>query len=296
MMTGVKNNKNTAPLVSIIIPSYNSGPYIAQAIDSLLDQSYKNIEIIVVNDGSTDNTENELKNYYKHIKYIYQPNSGVSAARNRGFHESRGEYICFMDADDWYYPENIKIKTEFLNKHPHIGVVHSAVEVTNEDLVPTGKILRGRAGGNMINKLLQIRPAALPCPANVMLRRNVVINAGFFDTCLGTSADFDMWLRCAAVARVAKIDKILVRYRLHDDSMFTRLDLRLRDMDYIFKKYKYSRLSVYDWLKLRQTFNFSIAGQSMLRFNLQWFSYFFINFLYYSTIRLTILIFRRLFK
>lgn len=278
----MKNN----PLVSVIIPSYNSGKYIAEAIQSVFNQTYDNIEVIVVNDGSTDCTQDAVKPFLHKIKYIYQTNAGVSAARNKGFHNSKGDYICFMDADDWYYPENIKTKAEYLDQNPDIGVIHSAVEVTDETLVPNGKILRGRSGEDMIDKLLQIRPTAVPCPANVMLRRDVVIKAGFFDTYLGTSADFDMWLRCAAVTKIGKIDSILVKYRLHEDSMFTRLDLRLRDMDYIFKKYKYSHLCIHDWFKLRQTFNFSLAGQSMLRLNIQWFTYFFTNYIYYSGIRL----------
>ena len=109
------------PLVSVIIPVYNSEPYIAQAIISVLRQTYNNIEIVIVDDGSTDRTGEVIRNFDDaRIKYLYQNNHGVSHARNRGLEISRGEFIAFLDSDDRWVPKKLHRVNELINQHPHI--------------------------------------------------------------------------------------------------------------------------------------------------------------------------------
>ena len=107
------------PLVSIIIPAYNVEKYVQEAIDSALSQIYKDIEIIVVDDGSTDNTKKVLNPYIKkgQIHYIYQENKGLSSARNTGIRAAKGGYIAFLDSDDLFLPEKMQRQVDFLEKH-----------------------------------------------------------------------------------------------------------------------------------------------------------------------------------
>jgi glycosyltransferase involved in cell wall biosynthesis len=126
-MTEAKNN----PLVSIIIPSYNYGRYILQAVMSCLYQTYKNLEVIVVDDGSTDNTKETLQAIKDRIVYIYQTNQGVSAARNKGLELARGEFIAFLDADDYLTEDSVETRLNILLAYPDIGIVFS--ETYSED-------------------------------------------------------------------------------------------------------------------------------------------------------------------
>lgn len=113
-------------VVSIIIPTYNYGIYLPTAIQSCLNQTYKSIEIIVVDDGSTDDTKDIVKEFNDSVIYFYQKNSGVSAARNKGLELAKGDYLAFLDSDDYLTNNSIEIKLDILKKHPDIGIVFSS--------------------------------------------------------------------------------------------------------------------------------------------------------------------------
>src|SRR5690349_3602213 len=108
------------PKVSVIIPTYNRAQFIARAVDSVLEQTYKDFEIIVIDDGSSDNTQEILKAYEGKIRYVYQQNKGISAARNRGIQEAKGEYIAFLDSDDVWKPEKLSVQVAILDVNPHV--------------------------------------------------------------------------------------------------------------------------------------------------------------------------------
>src|SRR4051812_30982953 len=111
-----------APLISVIIPCYNHGSYLAEAIDSILTQTYQYFEIIVVDDGSTDNTR-AVAESYKAVKYVYRNNKGLSAARNTGIDHSNGEYLVFLDADDWLFPNALSINSNCLQQNKEAAFV-----------------------------------------------------------------------------------------------------------------------------------------------------------------------------
>ena len=119
----MNHNGNFDPLVSVIIPTYNCGKFIQQSIDSVLKQTYKNVEIIVVDDGSTDDTHLKLLQYGKNITYIRKKNEGSSKARNIGMGCSKGEYLAFLDADDLWHPRKLEMQVECFQKVPDIGLV-----------------------------------------------------------------------------------------------------------------------------------------------------------------------------
>lgn len=226
-----------AKLVSVIIPSYNSAHFLKESIDSVLNQTYKNIEIVVVNDGSTDNTEEVISQFLGRIKYIKKENGGVSSARNLGFEKSNGDYLCFLDADDWFFPKNIENKVKELNLNSKLGLVHGNVVVTDENLNSNGTILKGQYG-NVIPHLLKLVPPAIPCPSNVLIRREAIKYDSIFDERLCTSADYDLWLRIAQKWKVGYVNEESIKYRQHGANMFSNLKLFQKDMELIFTKYE----------------------------------------------------------
>lgn len=111
------------PTVSVIIPSYNSAFYLLETLDSVLLQSYQDFEIILVDDGSTDNTKEVIQPYLKYINYVYQENKGPAPARNTGIRGARGKYIAFNDSDDSWLPQKLAIQIDYFQNHPEIGLV-----------------------------------------------------------------------------------------------------------------------------------------------------------------------------
>ena len=124
--------QNINPLISVIMPTYNNGKYIKQAIESIYAQNYDNIEIIVVDDGSTDNTKEILKEY-KNIKYFYIRHKGIPFARNLAIENSNGEYIAFCDSDDYWLPEKINTQIQYFKEHPDCEIVFTSLENFFED-------------------------------------------------------------------------------------------------------------------------------------------------------------------
>jgi glycosyltransferase involved in cell wall biosynthesis len=118
-------HKSSQPLVSVVIPTYNYATYVTKAISSCLEQTYKPVEVVVVDDGSTDNTFQVLKEFGTAIRYIFQENKGVSAARNKGMASVQGDYITFVDADDYMTKDSIEIRMKIMHKFPDIGIVVS---------------------------------------------------------------------------------------------------------------------------------------------------------------------------
>ena len=148
---------NSSPLVSIITPVYNAQKYIAQAINSVLSQTYKNWELIIINDGSSDNTEDIIKSFEdSRIKLITQLNGGVSRARNRGLEVAKGEYITFLDADDILPIESIELRTQYLEKNRDIDLVDGVVSIRDEAMQKERRVYRPYYRGRLLKRLLRL--------------------------------------------------------------------------------------------------------------------------------------------
>src|SRR5262245_11344519 len=119
--------ESVGPLVSTIIPSYNRAGFVIAAVESALAQTYEKQEIIVIDDGSTDQTKQRLERYAKKIRYVYQENQVVAAARNTGVRVSRGEWFAFLDADDLWSPDKLERQLECINQKSEVGLVHTNV-------------------------------------------------------------------------------------------------------------------------------------------------------------------------
>ncbi len=211
-------------LVSVIIPTFNSSQFISTAIKSVLKQSYSNFEILVVDDGSTDNTADILREYSDQIIYIYKPNGGPASARNIGIKRSAGEYIAFLDADDFWLPNRLAIQVNYLKENPNIALVHSntwILENGNEPYPafinykpPSGRVFEELFLNNHINLL------------TVMLRRSFFDIANGFDEAkdLIGFEDYDLWLRIALEYPIAYLDKIVSIYRIHNDNISNEIN------------------------------------------------------------------------
>src|SRR6266545_6495779 len=189
------------PLVSVVTPAYNVAWCIARAIDSVLAQDFRARELIIVNDGSTDDTRAVLEAYGDAITVIHQDNRGMSAARNVGIKNAHGTYVAFLDADDWWLPGKLSRQVELMQSRPEIGFCSTSARVEDGD----GRLLnhwRCPNGSTEILATLFAQNAAIAggCSA-VIVRKKLFDRVGLFDETLGGFEDPDLWMRLAAVSR-----------------------------------------------------------------------------------------------
>jgi len=209
--------------ISVIIPTYNRAQSIGRSIDSVLNQSYRNFEIIVVDDGSTDNTRDILLSFGNHIKYIRQDNKGPSNSRNVGINASRGEFVAFLDSDDYFMKPNLEIKIAFLESNPHIGWVYSDWEYVDgqDNYIEKGSLKfnysEKKLYGNIFEELIRSRNFISPC--TVLLRKSVLEDVGYFDPEIPSQEDYDLWLRVSLKYPTHYIDRALVSVTSQPDSL-----------------------------------------------------------------------------
>lgn len=203
------------PLVSVIIPCFNYGRYLPDALDSVRAQDYPNVEVIVVDDGSADNTK-EVCDKYPEVKYVYQTNQGLSAARNTGIRESAGEFLIFLDADDWLLPDAITSNLNFILQHPEeLAFVSGAYEVR---YTHTGRVHNAfeKVGSDHYLRLLTGNYVGVP--ATVLYRRRV-FDEIVFDPELKSCQDYDLYLKITRKYPVSQHSKKIAVYRIHAGNM-----------------------------------------------------------------------------
>jgi glycosyltransferase involved in cell wall biosynthesis len=213
------------PIISVVMPAYKVAPYIGEALESVLAQSFTDYEVIVVNDGSPDTPELEagLERFGARIVYIKQENRGVSAARNQALRAARGQFVAFLDADDLWLPNYLREQFAFIQEHNADLVCADATQfgdslVTNrtymEELMPTS------AAAGEVTFLGLVSGAQALVTSGVLARRKPVIEVGLFDEALRDSEDFDLWLRLARHgARMLYHRVVLLQRRCHQDSL-----------------------------------------------------------------------------
>jgi glycosyltransferase involved in cell wall biosynthesis len=208
--------KNTT--VSVIIPTFNSAEYVGNAIDSVLSQTYSAYEIIVVNDGSTDNTQEILKNYVKKILYFEIENGGPSKARNIGIIHSKGAFIAFLDADDEWYPQKLEKQVELIREKPKCGLVYCDRVVFDETTKRNTKMTYRESGkiyeGNMFWDMLKAGDGCFATSC-VLLRRDALNLLGLFDEELYTAEDTNLLLRVAYHYEIEFVPETLAKIRIH---------------------------------------------------------------------------------
>lgn len=203
------------PLVSIIIPVYNGSNYLREAIDSALEQTYKNIEVIVINDGSIDDTERIAKSYGDKIRYFKKENGGVSSALNLGLQKMKGEYFSWLSHDDAYYPEKLEKQIEFLSNFKSKNVIlYSDYEFIDDNSFATGRMILDH---EMLEKKSEYALLRSAVNGNTLLvPKKAFDEYGFFDEYLKCTQDYEMWNRMMKTYKFVHIPGVLVKYRIHD--------------------------------------------------------------------------------
>ncbi len=255
------------PGVSVVIPSYNHALFLAGAVGSVLCQTYSPVEIIVVDDGSTDHTREVVAAYGERVRYIHKLNAGLAAARNTGIAASRFQFVAFLDADDEWLPDMLcRIMATFARLPEEYGLVacryrwmdkagaelsqkmrmdDSEGEVTSDDLV-------------MMNRF---------AADTVVVKRSVLEQAGLFDTTLTSSEDRDMWIRVAQHGRIYRLSETLVRVRVHSGSMSTHGDRMKRNMKRVLQKVRQNDR------RLQQNILFWARAHAFLHYQTAWIYY-----------------------
>src|SRR5215203_4709811 len=203
-------------LVSVVIPCYNQAHFLGEAIESILDQSHPNFEIIVVDDGSPDDTS-EVAGRYPRVRLVRQENKGLSGARNAGLARSEGEYIVFLDADDRLLPEALETHLEHLEAHPECAFASGPCRRIAADGSPLPTPLQRHIEGD--HYLVLLHRCYIWPPAVVMYRRAILETVGGFDTSRRAGEDPEMYLRIARRFPVCRHEKVVAEYRLHDANM-----------------------------------------------------------------------------
>jgi glycosyltransferase involved in cell wall biosynthesis len=206
------------PSVSVIIPTFNRSRKVLRAVQSVIDQEYEGLEIIVIDDGSTDNTYKNLKKFKNFIKYIRLDNNrGVSGARNIGIKNSIAPWIAFLDSDDYWLSKKLKIQMEFIYNNPKtIACQTEEVWIRNGRRV-NPRVKHKKPSGDIFYRSLKL---CLVSPSSVAINRSVFDEIGFFDESLPVAEDYDLWLRLSSSHPVYLINKeLIVKEGGHDDQL-----------------------------------------------------------------------------
>ncbi|MCC0176632.1 glycosyltransferase [Waterburya agarophytonicola K14] len=228
------------PKVSVIIPSYNCDRYLPEAIDSVLRQTYKNYEIIVIDDGSTDNTSAAIKPYLAKIRYVYQDNQGVSAARNCGLALAEGELIAFLDADDLFLPDKLQQQVAVFEQHPDLAIVNSGYHVIQEDGEVVMDVERWHEIPDLTPEVWLLHKPVLP--SVMMFRKEWLERVGGFDPRFSSSEDVEVVLRMVIQGcKAAWLTQITTCYRRHNHSVTWKKTLRQVENSELMQDYFFSR-------------------------------------------------------
>lgn len=196
--------------ISVIIPAYNRWPMLCDAIESVLAQSYRGFELIVVDDGSEDGTVAQLQRYGSAVRVISQPRRGVAAARNLGVRRSDGRYLAFLDSDDSWNPKKLEIQIALMESRPEIRICQTEEIWIRNGVRVNPKKRHRKPSGDFFRASLDL---CLVSPSAVMMTRELFDGVGGFDEAFTVCEDYDLWLRIAVDAPIALIPDALVLKR-----------------------------------------------------------------------------------
>ena len=203
--------------ISVIIPTFNRKKTLERAIQSVMNQSLSPFEILIIDDGSNDGTEEWIKENFQNIKYIYQNNHGVSSARNIGIENAYGEWVAFLDSDDEWLPNKLYEQVKAIESNPEMKFFH-----TNEIWIRNGVRVNQmkkhkKYGGYIFEKCLDICKIS---PSSVLIQKEVFDNIGIFDESLRVCEDYDLWLRITSKYPVVFLDiPLIYKYGGHADQL-----------------------------------------------------------------------------
>lgn len=216
------------PLVSVVVPVYNQGEFVRSAIESVLAQGYSPLELIVIDDGSTDDTPDVLRGYAGRAEVIRQDNRGAAAALNRGIRATGGSLVCWLSADDEFLPGKLEAQVAAFRDSPEVGMAHTGYV----DVDGSGTVLRTARVPAAVDAdpFVNVYWRNSTNGSTVMLRRDVFDELGGFDESLRADVDADMWMRIALRWRIAVVPGVYVRYRVHGNSLSANVPLMVTSM------------------------------------------------------------------
>ncbi len=214
--------------ITAIIPTYNYGQFVGRAIQSALDQTYPLTEILVIDDGSTDNTREMISGFPAPVRYIYQENRGLSGARNTGMREAKTEWVAFLDSDDWWLPEKIEKQVHSLHKKPEAILSYTGIYLVSPDgtkreveVTPSEELWPNLRHTNRI------------VPSTVVGRRDLFLEVGGFNEKLRACEDWEMWVKIGPKYQFAAVQEPLLMYQLTPMSMSTNINRMMSNMELI---------------------------------------------------------------
>lgn len=205
------------PVVSVIIPAYQHGPCIAEAIDSVLAQTFRDLEIIVINDGCTDSTEEVLRPYVEKnlIRYFHQENQGISATRNRGLSLATGEFVAFLDDDDVWPPDKLEWQVDVMTTSTVLvvgGLSSVFGRKTNRKAIIEG------SGYSELNTEMLFGGNPFGSPGQTLIRKSALLAIGGFDPTIWGADDHDVWIRLSRMGEIRRYERISLMYRVHESN------------------------------------------------------------------------------
>ncbi len=243
MVKSQLRNAMNSPKVSIVIPAYNVEAYILDTLRSVIDQTFLDFEVLVVNDGSTDRTSEVITQFIQQdsrFKILHKPNGGLSSARNFGIRHAEGKYIALLDGDDLYLPNKLATHIEVLDRNPSVGVVYSASQAIRENGDPTWMTLSGKPLYTNILKSLLCKNF-VGHGSNGIFRKEIISEIGDFDESLKCVEDLDFWLRVAGTKwRFHRVPSVQCCYRVRAAGLSFNLD-RMQETQYQVMQSAYQR-------------------------------------------------------
>ena len=209
------------PKVSVIIPTHNRLPMLKEAVDSVLRQDFEDVELIVVDDGSTDGTGSKIEQYGGRVKLLQHPqNKGVSAARNTGILHAKGKYIAFLDSDDLWVKGKLKTQVSFLDENPHYPLCYTDEIWIRKGRRVNPKVKHAKYSGWIFEKCL---PLCTISPSSAVMRKTLLTKVGLFDEALPVCEDYDFWLRVSIRYPIFFIgQKLIIKRGGHPDQLSQR--------------------------------------------------------------------------
>jgi glycosyltransferase involved in cell wall biosynthesis len=224
------------PLVSVLIPVYNGEPYVSEAIASVLAQTYRRLECLVIDDGSTDRTPEIVDRFGASVRFLRKNNGGVAQARNFGAARAEGQYLALLDADDVWRPDKLERQMAVIAADPDVGLVYAGAEIVDEHRRRRGMMIPAPPDVALRNTLLLELPMISLFSGTAVIPVEVFRTLGGFDERLTTSADSDLACRIAARYRVARVDAPLAQYRQHSRQMHRNTRAMEHDMLIVYDK------------------------------------------------------------
>lgn len=258
-------------MISVVIPTHNRCDLVGRSIDSVLHQTYNDIEVIVVSDGSTDDTDvvvSKYENSDHRVKYVsYTPAKGGNYARNLGISHSTGEYVAFLDDDDTWFPEKLEKQLKVMEENPLVGLVYTGCHVIYVNEKVEYRSIPQKSGDLLHDLLLD---NVVGSTSTVLVRKTIFEQSGVFDEKLGALQDYDLWIRIAKYAQIGVVSEELINYfNYRGGKQVSALTSKYEAaFDYINSKYKneIAGLSEKDY-KIKMQHQYFLLGNKAMRNN-----------------------------